>query len=332
MSLPQLPEILPLRPYLREMVWGGRRLGELYGKRLPADKSIGEAFELSALAGRDSTIASGVLEGRGLADVLGDYGPDLVGDAVIARYGDAFPLLIKLIDAQDDLSIQVHPDDVYARAHALGTYGKTEAWVILPSDAGRIALGLEDGVSAEDFSAAIAAGEAEQVVHFESVSAGDVVYLPAGTVHALCRGVVIYEVQQSSDITFRLYDYDRDGLDGGKRELHVEQGLAVTDFSLRPQVQKLQQKLAQKLKPYDGSTTVLDTDYFRLDVIDGEIEVDTQFTFAAVTATAGHVTLSGDKQECVLGPGDTAMIPAGQNVRVCPAPEVGRCLIATPTT
>ena len=82
----------------------------------------------------------------------------------------------------------------------------------------------------------------------------------------------------------------------------------------------------------DGSTTVLDTDYFRLDVIDGEIEVDTQFTFAAVTATAGHVTLSGDKQECVLGPGDTAMIPAGQNVRVCPAPEVGRCLIATPTT
>ena len=325
MALPQLPEILPLRPYLREMVWGGRRLGELYGKRLPPEKSIGEAFELSALPGRDSTIAAGPLEGRGLVEVLGDYGAGLVGDAVIARYGDTFPLLIKLIDAQDDLSIQVHPDDAYARAHALGTYGKTEAWVILHSDAGRIALGLEDGVSAEDFSRAIAAGEAEQVVHFEAVSTGDVVYLPAGTVHALCRGVVIYEVQQSSDITFRLYDYDRDGLDGGKRELHVEQGLAVADVSLRPQV--------QKLEAHGGSSTVLDADYFRLDVVDGaQIDIDTRFSFAAVTTTAGRVTLAGEKDEFVLGAGDTAMIPAGQKVRVSPAPGVSRCLIATPTT
>ncbi|MBT3341718.1 MAG: class I mannose-6-phosphate isomerase [Gemmatimonadetes bacterium] len=324
MSTNTLPDVLPLRPYLREMIWGGRRLGELYGKPLPDDQRIGESFEVSALPERDSVVASGPLAGRGLAQLLTEYGSQLVGDAVTARYGADFPLLIKLIDAQDDLSIQVHPDDAYAREHQLGVFGKTEAWVILQSEGARIALGLEDGVDQTSLSTAIATGTAEQAVCFQTVSPGDVVNLPAGTVHALCRGLVIYEVQQSSDITFRLYDYNRPGLDGNKRELHVDHGLAVTDFEARPQPVK------HITSP--GRTRLIDAEYFCLDLIeDAPGQIDATHTFAAVTVVAGEVTIEAGDTPCTLGIGDSALIPAGRTLKADPAPTGGRCLVATPS-
>lgn len=324
MSTTSLPDVLPLRPYLREMVWGGRRLGELYNKPLPDDQRIGESFEVSALPGRDSVVASGDLAGQGLAQLLTEFGSDLVGEAVTARYGTDFPLLIKLIDAQDDLSIQVHPDDAYARAHNMGVYGKTEAWVILQSDGARIALGLEPDVDAPRLAAAIAAGTAQEAVSFQTVAPMDVVYLPAGTVHALCRGVVIYEVQQSSDITFRLYDYDRPGLDGSKRELHVDHGLAVTDFGARPQ--------PTNQPPARGQRRLIDAEYFCLDLIDSaDGKIDAMTTFAAATVIGGQITITGADATWTLGVGDSALIPAGRMLDVTPASPDGRCLVATPS-
>jgi len=322
MSMPPLPEILPLTPYLREMVWGGRRLGNLYGKPLSAGQSIGESFELSALPGRDTVVADGLMAGRGLLSLHREFGAQLVGEEVSERYGSDFPLLIKLIDAHDDLSIQVHPDDAYAQSRELGVFGKTEAWVVLHSEDGRIALGLEPGVDETALRQAIGDGEAERVVRFQAVSAGDVVYLPAGTVHALCRGVLIYEVQQSSDITFRLYDYDRAGLDGEKRELHIDHGLAVTDFDAHPEPTRT---------PSDSSrTTLLDAEYFRLELFQGEPGViETGASFAAVTVVEGGVTLEGSEQSHLLAIGGSAMIRAGTRVRVIPA-SGARCLVATP--
>ncbi|MFH1464002.1 MAG: type I phosphomannose isomerase catalytic subunit, partial [Pseudomonadota bacterium] len=204
-----LPDVLPLKPYLREMVWGGRRLAELYGKPLPPGRPIGESFEVSALPERDSTVASGPLEGRALGCLVAEYGEALVGRTTVERYGPDFPLLIKLIDAAQDLSVQVHPDDAYVRARKLGSFGKMEAWYVVHSDGGRVALGLKDGVDRAELAQAIRAGAVEGVVQFHAVAPGDVVSLPPGTVHALCRGVMVYEVQQSSDLTFRLYDYGR---------------------------------------------------------------------------------------------------------------------------
>ncbi len=299
-------------------------MGDLYGKSLPAGASIGESLELSALPGQESAVSRGSLEGRGLLELLSEYGSALVGEAVTARYGQDFPVLIKLIDAQDDLSIQVHPDDAYARAHDLGVFGKTEAWVILHSDGGRIALGLQAGVRATDLAQAIAAGQAQQVVRFQPVSAGDVVYLPAGTIHALCKGVLIYEVQQSSDITFRLYDYDRAGLDGRKRDLHVEDGIAVSNFSIQPEVGRLDSN--------PGVSHIIDAEYFRLTVVDRvDHTLESGASFAAITVTQGNVTLTGDNDSQALAAGESALIPAGRQVVISTAPGGGRCLVATPT-
>ena len=142
-----------------------------------------------------------------------------------ARYGGRFPLLIKLLDAQQDLSIQVHPDDEYAQCNGLMESGKMEAWYVLQSDSGRVACGLVEGVGRAEFVAAHAADRVAEVVRFYPVARGDVLFLPPGTVHALCQGVVLYEVQQTSDLTFRIYDYGR------PRELHWEQALEVIDFA-----------------------------------------------------------------------------------------------------
>jgi len=174
-NLPEaLPEILPLQPYLREIIWGGRRL-QRFGKQLPPDIPIGESFEVSALPEQDSVVRCGELAGLGLRDVLSHYGEKLVGSAVVARYQDDFPLLIKLIDAQDDLSLQVHPDDAYARSEGLGTFGKTEAWFVLHSDGARLALGLPQGTDAARLQEALTDGRAEDAVLYQDVEVNDVV-------------------------------------------------------------------------------------------------------------------------------------------------------------
>lgn len=309
-----LPDVLPLRAYLRETVWGGRRLAELYNKPLPPHQPIGESFEVSALPERDSVVASGPLEGQPLGQVVSQYSEALVGATTVERYGREFPLLIKIIDAAQDLSVQVHPDDRYARDRKLGTFGKMEAWYVVHSDGGRVALGLEDGVGRAELVRAIREGTVEEAVRFHSVAPGDVVSLPPGTVHALCRGVMVYEVQQSSDITFRLYDYGRLGLDGKPRELHTEEALEVIDFETGPRQPEPAGHLGQR-------ACVVEDQHYRLDGghLSEEITVEAGETFAALTITQGSVQVKGaDGTTCDLGIGDSALIPAGRSVSVAP--------------
>jgi len=309
-----LPDALPMRPYYRESVWGGTRLAELYHKPLPPGRPIGESFEVSALPGWDSLVASGPLEGRTLGSLVGEFGDELLGQLVGERYGGDFPLLIKLIDAQDDLSIQVHPDDDYARRNQLGRFGKMEAWYVLHSDGGRVALGLKEGVGPRELRRAIEQGGVEEAVDFHPVASGDVVCLPPGTVHALCRGVVVYEVQQSSDLTFRLYDYDRPGLDGQRRELHVEPALEVIDFEAGPQ--RPQPSAAAE----SGGVSLVEADHFQLSLHASHSSVThaTGETFAAITVVRGQARLTGPGggPDCVLGAGDTALLPAGREIVV----------------
>jgi mannose-6-phosphate isomerase len=305
-----LPDILPLAPYLREIVWGGRRL-QRYGKALPPDVPIGESFEVSALPGQQSTVAShpvsGALAGEALGDLLARFGADLAGPDVIARYGDEFPLLIKLIDAQDDLSIQVHPDDAYARAEGLGRYGKTEAWFVLHSAGARLALGLPPDSDEVSLRQALEQGRGEEAVLYQEVAAGDTVFLRAGTVHALCRGVMVYEVQQASDLTFRLYDYNRPGLDGKPRELHIDRGLAVTDFA-RPAPSP-----QPSPDPGPGGARLVDVDEFTLTLHgDATTSLSTAGACAAITVVEGSATVGG----VALATGQTALIPPGRSLDV----------------
>ncbi|MEE2659343.1 MAG: type I phosphomannose isomerase catalytic subunit [Candidatus Latescibacterota bacterium] len=322
-----LPDILPMQSYLRELVWGGRRLASL-GKELPAgDVPIGESFEVSALPGQQSVVATGELAGRSLIELIDEYEAELVGNAVWQQYGHEFPLLIKLIDAHQDLSIQVHPDDAHARAEGLGRYGKTEAWYILDSKGGRIAMGLQLETNPESLRQAIAEGRAEDQVTFHDIRAGDVAFVPAGTVHALCAGVLLYEVQQSSDLTFRLYDYDRPGLDGRKRELHVDRALAVADFESRP----------SPVSAADGDEVVLvDADPFCLvRHRRTEATLETGPTFAVITVIGDSpVAVAGDWGQVPLAPGGTALVPAGRTVEMRSAAEDGTAtwLVATPGT
>ena len=313
-----LPDILPLEPYLRPTVWGGRRLGERFGKDLPPGAPVGESFEVSALPGAESVVRSGPLAGRGLAGLVEEFGEALVGAPVRARYGDEFPLLIKLIDAAEDLSIQVHPDDGYARRQRLGPRSKTEAWYVL--DSGGIVLGLREGVDRRRLEQALAEGRAEEAVRYCPAEAADVVLLPAGTVHALGRGTMVYEVQQASDLTFRLYDYDRPGLDGQPRELHLEQAMEVIDFEAQAPEPR------PATPPGPCGEVLVEAGAFRLTLFgDGERLLGSE-VFAAVTVIAGAARLGGVE----LAAGDSALVPADRQVPLRPAGPSLRYLVAEP--
>ena len=315
-----LPDLMPLQPYLREMVWGGRRLEGLLGKRLPPDRLIGETWEVSGYPGQESVVASGPLAGRGLADLLAEFGADLVGDEIWQRWGETFPLLIKFIDAHADLSIQVHPDDDYVRSKGLGRFGKSEAWFVLHSEGGRTALGLTEGVDRGEFSRAIAEGRALDVVEFQDVAPGDVIFVPPGTVHAANAGIVIYEVQQPSDFTFRIYDYNRPGLDGKPRDLHIEQALDVINFEGNAHVFSHYDGLSESGSSAQGATLLVDSDNFRLSVATTTSEAAATHSSGtsclAVTVIEGGGRFCCGSVELAATAGDSLLVPPGRELTV----------------
>jgi mannose-6-phosphate isomerase len=300
----ETPGIFPLLPQFREMVWGGRGLETLFGKALPEGSPIGESWEVSALSGMESQVAAGPAEGVPLSALIQEHGEGLLGEGVFARYGGEFPLLIKLLDACQDLSIQVHPNDEYASTNNLGRFGKSEAWYVLRSDAGRIVLGLEEGIGRTEFALAISENRIGETIKCQTVQAGDLVCLPPGTVHALCQGVMIYEVQQSSDITFRIHDYDRLGLDGKPREIHTEQALQVIDFQSTPEVQS---------PADDAMITLLETEHFKLERcrLNSETHAHPPYeSFATATLLEGVAEIQSGQDHYRLGKGDTCLISA----------------------
>ena len=219
---------LTFHPRFKERVWGGRTLGTLYGKALPPDVPIGESWEISDRPGDESVIANGALAGRTLRWVMEQRGSDLLGGAGAAA-GGRFPILCKILDAREKLSLQVHPPP--GATPPLGE-PKTEMWYIAAADPGaELFVGLKQGITREAFAGSIGAGRVADCFHRIPVRAGDTMFLPSGRVHAIGAGLVIFEIQQNSDTTFRVYDWDRLGLDGKPRELHVAESLASIDFS-----------------------------------------------------------------------------------------------------
>jgi len=230
-SYPELTAPLTFAPRLKHYLWGGRRLEELLGRRLPEGVTA-ESWEISGHPDEPSVVADGPLAGRNLPDLVTRYGVELLGHrGARAAARGAFPLLVKLLDARHALSVQVHPNDAWAAAHRTGESGKDEMWYILHAEPGaQIIHGVQEGVDRADFRRAVAEGHVQDVLNRVSVRPGDSVMVRAGTVHGILSGVVLLEVQQTSDTTYRIYDWDRLGPDGRPRELHVDKALEVIDF------------------------------------------------------------------------------------------------------
>lgn len=226
---------LVFEPYLRPMVWGGRTLGETFGKTLPEPGPYGESWEVSAHPHHLSVVAEGPHKGETLAGLCAAHADAVYGGSSPAK--GAFPLLVKLLDCHQFLSIQVHPNDEQARRLTGGRerLGKTEVWVIMDvAPGGTIYAGLKPGMTRADIEVHLAAGTLENCLHGFTPKPGDCVFLPAGTVHAVGGGVVMAEVQQSSDATFRLYDWKRPGPDGQPRALHIAESLESIDWQAGP--------------------------------------------------------------------------------------------------
>lgn len=218
---------LTFQPIFKERVWGGRRLAELYRKELPAGVPVGESWEITDRPEGVSVIANGPLAGKDLRWLMEHHATELLGPA--KPQNGRFPLLVKLLDAQDDLSLQVHPPA--RKAAELGGEPKTEMWYVAhATPAAQIYVGLKQGVTRQEFEHKMKDGTVADCFHRHTVKAGDAMFLPSGRVHALGAGSVIFEIQQNSDTTYRVFDWNRVGLDGKPRELHLEQALASVDF------------------------------------------------------------------------------------------------------
>jgi mannose-6-phosphate isomerase len=224
-------QLYPLlfEPNLHPVVWGGNQLRPYKGLD-PTDDPIGESWEVSAVPSSTSIICNGEWKGRDLISVINEHPEEILGKTVNERYHGQLPLLVKFIDAKKDLSIQVHPNDEMAmREH--GKMGKSEMWYIIKAEPGaHLYAGFKQEITPYEYQKRVEDGSITEVLADHQVEAGDVFYLPAGRVHAICGGILLAEVQQSSDVTYRIYDYNRPGMDGKPRELHTELASKALDF------------------------------------------------------------------------------------------------------
>ncbi len=286
-----------LEPQARERVWGGQFLH-------PADPPIGEEW----VAYGPSRVSGGPCDGLSVDDLAERHGADLLGTTVAGRFGTRFPLLVKLLDCADWLSVQVHPNDEQAlRMVGPNEFGKTEAWYFLSTSAGaQIMLGVNDGVTREDLVAAIRGGRVRDVAHLMDIQAGESVLVPAGTLHALGPGIVLYEIQQASDTTYRVYDWDRPSSAG--RQLHVEQSIEVA-AAVGPA------RLTRPTIPTGtDSTDSVDSRYFDLDLLrateeSGAFVADTHGqSFHILTVIEGAAEIEWGDERLALGRFGTALV------------------------
>lgn len=309
-------EPLKLTPAVKDYIWGGTRLREEYGVDAPLDR-LAEAWVLSCHPQGENVVASGRYQGMTLAGAIQEMGPECLGSH--AQRFDYFPILIKLIDAKENLSVQVHPDDAYAR-RVEHEFGKTEAWYILDAQEGaELIYGFQKEISKEEFRRRIADQTLLEVVNRVPVKKGDLFFIESGTLHAIGKGILLAEIQQNSNTTYRVYDYGRVGADGKPRELHVDKAVEVTRcappaHSGRPQGEP---------QPFEGYTKTLlvSCELFTSQLL----EIDTQAvldaeeaSFVSLLVLEGEGTLTSCGQTLPLKKGESIFLPAGSGAcRLC---------------
>ena len=318
---------LKFRPILKSVVWGGEKIAPF--KEISTDQhNIGESWELSGVKGNESVIANGEYAGRTITDLVHEFKGKLIGEKNYEKTGDQFPLLIKFIDAKQDLSIQVHPDDKLAAARHNGSKGKTEMWYVVAADKdAHLMSGLTAEITPEEYEEKVNNHTITDVLHDYKVAPGDVFFLPAGRIHSIGSGSFIAEIQQTSDITYRIYDFGRLGLDGKPRELHTELAKAAIDYTVYPDYRTNYERTP------DTENVLVDCSYFTTSMY----ELDRPFTrdlkdmdsFLVVICIAGKGTLKdAEGNEVTMHQGETVLVPA-DCTEVTFTPEGGRMQLLT---
>ncbi len=316
-----MSKLYPIKfnPILKDKIWGGNKLKTVLNKNSDLD-NLGESWEISGVKGDVSVVANGFLEGNELDEIIEVYMADLVGEPVYQKFGNEFPLLFKFIDANQDLSIQVHPDDVLSKERH-EAYGKTEMWYVLQADAkSHLVSGFVKESNKEEYLKALEGGSLMEILRSHKVNEGDTFFIPAGNVHAIGAGVLLAEIQQTSDVTYRIYDYDRKDSNGNTRELHTDLALDAINFTEVTEKVDYQSEV-------NASVNLASCPYFTTNLlnIDRAYNKDVYVlnSFVVYMCLEGGAVIKCDNgEEESISKGETILIPAAiDNIEIIPDGE-----------
>ncbi|APU70091.1 type I phosphomannose isomerase catalytic subunit [Christiangramia flava] len=298
---------IKFRPILQDKIWGGSKLRDVLNKPTTRDR-VGESWEISGVKGHISVVDNGSEAGKNLQELLEEYGAKLVGEKIYKQFGNDFPLLIKFIDAKTDLSVQLHPNDELAKQRH-NSFGKTEMWFVMQADEGaKLNIGFNKSVEKREYLEHLENGKITDLLNFEEVSKGDSVFINTGKVHAIGAGVLLAEIQQTSDITYRIYDWDRVDDEGNSRELHTALAIDAIDFEKKDDYQLSYEKKENQ------SSEVASCEYFTTNYlpVNGEVQKDYSEldSFVIYMCVDGEVKIDAGKHSEILQKGESLLLPA----------------------
>jgi mannose-6-phosphate isomerase len=306
-----MSELYPLKfePILKDKVWGGNALAKHYNKKAGNLPNIGESWEISGVQENLSVVTNGFLAGNNLEELIEVYMGDITGDLIYEKFGNEFPLLIKFIEAREDLSVQVHPGDAMAKERH-NAYGKTEMWYILESEKEtKIYTGFREGVTKEMYQAAVKNGTLPDLLNTEKAEKGDTFFTPAGRIHAIGAGTVLVEIQQTSDITYRISDWNRVSSGPVKRELHLDLALDAIDFTETSKRGKIKKEPA-----FNTAQNLVNCEYFNTNLLSFNEKIKREYyfndSFAIFICVDGEFSIRWDGQEEKVTRGETVLLPA----------------------
>lgn len=300
-------QFIKFTPILKEKIWGGEKLVELLNKQ-SEKTAIGESWEISDVEGDTSIVTNGNLKGKDLKELIKEYKGSLVGNKVYKGFGEKFPLLIKFIDAKEALSIQLHPhDDLAKKRH--NSFGKTEMWYVMQADkAANLIVGFKKDCTQEEYLHHLENKSLLEILNVDEVAKGDVYFIPTGRVHAIGAGVLLAEIQQTSDITYRIYDWDRQDAEGNYRELHTELAIDAIDFKSQERYN------SEYSKKENESSTIVSCPYFTTNVlpISDSINVDhsDKDSFVIYMCVDGEASFTYENETETIKMGETILVPA----------------------
>jgi mannose-6-phosphate isomerase len=298
---------LKFHPILKERLWGGTKLASVLGKEIQSEIT-GESWELSGVAGDISVLSNGPMAGTTLSTLIQQDPVAILGQDVMDRFGAEFPILIKFIDARKDLSIQLHPDDTLARERH-NSFGKTEMWYIMDADEGaELIIGFKSDVSREDYIKSLENNTITGLLHYQKVSEGDTFFINTGKIHAIGAGILLAEIQQTSDITYRIYDFNRKDNNGELRELHTDLALDAIDFEKKEDFHITYSKEQDALNP------MVDCPYFKTSFLNLSANFTQDLTgknsFVILMCVEGMAVIMNDEGEVNIRKGETVLLSA----------------------